>query len=1614
MTVEGTFSGQVVKTFGPSTKLSDDEYDKLHTLTQIFNLDVEELYLEWESFNVAEVQDDLELNMSNLIKFHEFLQKKLSNSRFTPNLKKTIKEVGSSVRKPLVTKNLNSGSYDSSPGTPQLKRRKMDYNSDNKASSPIKEHETSTTNNSNSNILNSSPIKQPRESHRLLETLNPHIEEMDGFGKKVEHNPIRITANFDPAKYKFRTMQMKLLESADVLDDQIDTMADLYQKHNQSLDLQFGNPCVSSQFDILCCGRIVPDSPSYDKETLNSSSLFLETSRLSGIGQRVGLDFSALSGYSFFPGQIVVLRGKNPTGKIFHVEEVMELPQLGTPVSTKDELAEVEDFQNNSGMKILVASGPYSNQNNLDFSKLENLVEKINTDIRPNVIILNGPFIDLTNKVVEDGDFSFGKDQHHYQQQQPRNLDEVFTQLITPILKKIDSKMQIILIPSLKDSCVSHCSYPQGPFDRRKFQIPKNVKTFPNPSSFALNEILIGSSNLDVFKDLKDVYKCNDDTISNNRFERIIQHVFDQRRYYPVVPGSVANTKPDNDAELRGGASGEFLSEVTTGGSSLEMPYLGLTELGDSLPDIIILPSELKVFAKVVKGVVVVNPGQFIRPSRSVDFDDGNYIVLSILPPNLNSETSTSILVNRYHATTSTTCMGTMAPLTQEQQNASLIADPHLPENQQLESLFDVKPRFELRDYQQNAVDKVLSALERGVRKPAVVVATGGGKTVIFANLIKHLKPMDCGSGYKVLVLVHTRELVEQAVLKIRAMNPGYQVGCELSPLQSQETDNVVVASVQTLRMTKRLMRFNPLEFKSIIIDECHHAPASSYLRILDHFGARKEESHISVIGFTATLARLDKRALGHVFDEIVYERSLVDMIQARELAHPKIHRAKVEEMNLQSVAKVRKDYDLRELYQRMGEIDFNETIVLSYMRLKENTQCRSTLIFCVNIEHCIDLCSKFHLQGIDAQYVTGNTAKFERAALIEDFKMGKIPILCNVAVFTEGTDIPNIDSIILARPTLSRTLSTQMIGRGLRLHEGKTCCHIVDLVGNTLEGIDVEATLEGEKISFKKKENLKEEEEVEMMIEEENEGGGILNDAHLSAKSRTQAIARILQLHNRKVLRLEEEDVFSIPDRVFRDTELVNQVMFKNRLPWIAISNGYTWGLFGKDDTYFLLKRFASTNVFKLYQCSHDDNSCKLLYEGRNLLEVLRKLEKDFKEHTVYAEKCNNFARKASPRQAVWLLSRMKPRIENYFKFKKPKMSFPEVHKYFIEVLSKERQAMVYSKMRLLSILTPFLVSGLVIAETITEVANEEVPKSFGNQSNHTNNWAVLVSTSRFWFNYRHMANALSFYRTVKRLGIPDSQIILMQADDIACNSRNAFPGTVFNNMDQALDLYGDSVEVDYRGYEVTVENFIRLLTDRWGPEQPRSKRLLTDENSNILIYLTGHGGNEFLKFQDAEEISAYDIADAFEQMHEKKRYNEIFFMIDTCQANTMYEKIYSPNILCVGSSRIDESSYSHHSDMDIGVAVIDRFTYYALDFLEKIDRNSKITMDKLFEVFTFENVHSNPGIRTDLFERDVHDVLLTDFFGNVQNVLVEENSADILSTIKNLSNRRKSQADS
>ena len=295
----------------------------------------------------------------------------------------------------------------------------------------------------------------------------------------------------------------------------------------------------------------------------------------------------------------------------------------------------------------------------------------------------------------------------------------------------------------------------------------------------------------------------------------------------------------------------------------------------------------------------------------------------------------------------------------------------------------------------------------------------------------------------------------------------------------------------------------------------------------------------------------------------------------------------------------------------------------------------------------------------------------------------------------------------------------------------------------------------------------------------------------------------------------------------------------------------------------------------------------------------------------------------------------------------------------------------------------------------TLAEVASGGAPSS--GSRGHNNNWAVIVDTSRFWFNYRHAANVLGIYRTIKKLGIPDDQIIVMLADDAACDPRNPHRAQIFNDRERPVNVYDDYIEVDYRGTEVTEQSFMRMMTGRYPPETPASKRLNTNSKSNILVYMTGHGGDEFLKFQDATEISANDLADTFQQMHEQGRYNEILFMTDTCQAGSLGEKLSAdgtPNVVSIGSARKGENSYSGQPHKETGNALMDRFTYHTLEFFEhraRMDEASGQTRATLRDLFGFYDPQltlSHATVRADLYPRALGKVPLTDFFGQVLRV--------------------------
>ena len=154
------------------------------------------------------------------------------------------------------------------------------------------------------------------------------------------------------------------------------------------------------------------------------------------------------------------------------------------------------------------------------------------------------------------------------------------------------------------------------------------------------------------------------------------------------------------------------------------------------------------------------------------------------------------------------------------------------------------------------------------------------------------------------------------------------------------------------------------------------------------------------------------------------------------------------------------------------------------------------------------------------------------------------------------------------------------------------------------------------------------------------------------------------------------------------------------------------------------------------------------------------------------------------------------------------------------------------------------------------------------------------------------------------------------------------------------------------------------------------------------FFCFIIGHGGEGFLKFQDSEEITNVELADAFEQMWQKRRYNEILLITETCQAESMAQKIYSPNILGIGSSKIGEDSLSHHGDPTIGVYVIDRYTYYALEFLVTVNATNSKSLASFLSVCPKRQCVSTVTIRNDLFKRDFQKVPLTDFFGSIPKI--------------------------
>ncbi len=343
---------------------------------------------------------------------------------------------------------------------------------------------------------------------------------------------------------------------------------------------------------------------------------------------------------------------------------------------------------------------------------------------------------------------------------------------------------------------------------------------------------------------------------------------------------------------------------------------------------------------------------------------------------------------------------------------------------------------IQLRPYQEEALDAINTFSDKGINRQLVVLPTGAGKTVIFSHL-----PQTKANSLPMLVLAHRAELLYQAKEKIGWSNPELDIQIEQADNVAGHCD-VVVASVPTLGRaeSERILKYPKDYFKTIVIDEAHHAAAPTYRRILDYFNP------LLLLGVTATPQRSDNTRLTDVFDEIVYYKTIQDLIEDGYLCSLVGYRIKTE-TDISGVGTSEGDYIASQLEDAIDTPERNARIVAAYNSLVPESKA---IVFCAGVKHANNLATSFASSQIATEVILGDTSAQDREHILARFKSGETRVLVNVGVLTEGFDEPSIQSIILARPTRSTLLYTQIVGRGTRLYEGKPHCTILDFADTT------------------------------------------------------------------------------------------------------------------------------------------------------------------------------------------------------------------------------------------------------------------------------------------------------------------------------------------------------------------------------------------------------------------------------------------------------------------------------------------------------------------------------------------------------------------------------------
>lgn len=342
-----------------------------------------------------------------------------------------------------------------------------------------------------------------------------------------------------------------------------------------------------------------------------------------------------------------------------------------------------------------------------------------------------------------------------------------------------------------------------------------------------------------------------------------------------------------------------------------------------------------------------------------------------------------------------------------------------------------------LRPYQEKIIQDTCEALNHKMRQ-LIVLPTGSGKTVIFSHILGKM-------NLRSLILAHTNELVEQAKNTLS---------------KTVKKQIYEVSTVQKISNMKNLNKFSGKEFDLIIFDECHRAGANSYKKIIDKF------SHAKILGVTATPFRTDGQNIDHIFGKSICSISILDMIREGFLCDFEGYRV-MTGISLRGISTVRGDFVSTKLSSIINVKNRNSLIVREYLNICPKDKA---LAFTANIEHCDELANEFRNNGITCQSIHGNLSLSKRAKYLQDFKSGRIQVLTNCQVLTEGFDEPSIQCLLMARPTTSKTLYMQMLGRGSRIYPGKTACKVIEYTDNEYDICSLEQIIDSRVTTYRLK----------------------------------------------------------------------------------------------------------------------------------------------------------------------------------------------------------------------------------------------------------------------------------------------------------------------------------------------------------------------------------------------------------------------------------------------------------------------------------------------------------------------------------------------------------------